>query len=352
MTRLSDRQLRRARASAHWLTGRVRRGAPDVVRHLLAVQAQDIGSAPLGLRARATGLTAADVAAARHDRSVVRAWGPRGTLHLIAREDLGWLTSLVRRTSVTHVMTRLRQEGITGEVADLLSATEVALAGQGPLTKAQVGTRLARRGVDAHGQAIVYLAFLACLHGRAVLGPDAGNKPTYVHAADWLGDVIRPERDADRALAELARRYLVARGPAGPEDLAAWTKLPLRDARSAFRLAADDLREVETSTGPMWCLRRPAPGRAAPLRLLPAFDEYLLSWRDRGLVLPERYAKRVCPGGGVIRPVVVVDGTVVGTWRQGTGAVELFGDAPAGALRRETADAARFLAAPKGTAVA
>lgn len=360
MTKPTDTDLRRARAAAQLLgPARTRRSAADVVSWMLAVQAQDIRSVPLALRARARDLTAARITAAREDGSIVRTWGPRGTLHLVARDDLGWLTPLVLRPWHTHAMTRLRQEGITGTPATLVRAVERALAGQGPLTKQRLAARLAEQGQEAHGQGIVYLAFLAGIVGRAVLGPDQANRPTYVHAADWLGSEIMLEPDHDRALAELAVRYLRAHGPAGPEDLAAWTRLPLRDARAAFRLAAargagqtpgraaaEGLVEVEHGGSPLWRLRRPARSPAPPGRLvlLPAFDEYLLGWRDRSLVLPPAYAKRVVPGGGMVKPAVVVDGTVVGTWSQTTRQVEWFETSePAGDVSLETEDVDRFL---------
>ena len=346
MKRFTDLRLRRARAGAQLLGAQPRRPVPDLVAYLLAVQAQDIGAAPLALWARTRRLAAAEVTAARADGSIVRTWGPRGTLHLVPREDLGWLVPLTLRPSLTRVMTRLGQEGISGEPADLARRTTRALAGQGPLTKRQLAERLAGQGVPARGQGIVYLAVLAAVHGTAVLGPDAGHTPTYVHAEDWLGAPVRSERNRDRALAELASRYLRSRGPAAPEDLAVWSGLPLGETRRAFALAGADLTEVAHGDRPLWQLgtAAAAPTRTAPLRLLPAFDEYLLSWRGRGLVLPEPYAKRVFPGGGMLKPVVVVDGVVVGTWSPGTGATQLFGAAPADALRAMTEDAGRFLA--------
>jgi Winged helix DNA-binding domain len=331
--------VRRARVAAQLLHRPRRVSVPDLVRRLLAVQAQDIAATPLALRARSPGLAAADVAAARADASVVRTWGPRGTLHLIAPDDLAWLLPLTVATSVTQAMTRLRQEGVTGSTEDLVRIAGRALAGRGPLTKAAFAARLATLGCPATGQGIVYMAYLAALHGLAVLGPDQGNKPTYVHTADWLGAPLAFEQDRDRGLAELARRYLRAHAPAAPEDLAAWAKVPMRDATKAFSLAADDL----VAKGPLWTLRRSAARAVTTgVVLVPAFDEYLLGWKDRSFALPAEYAKRIAPGGGIIHPAILDDGVVIGTWRR-TG-TEPFQDTDAEALRRETQDLVRFAA--------
>ena len=109
-----------------------------------------------------------------------------------------------------------------------------------------------------------------------------------------------PEVDRDRALAELARRYLAAHAPASDRDLAAWAGLPLRDARAGLR--ALDAPPPEPAAEPV------------PPRLLPAFDPYLLGWKDRAFAVPKRLARRVHPGGGMIRATATVDGVAVGDW--------------------------------------
>jgi hypothetical protein len=321
--------------------------APDVVARLLALQAQDIGAAPLALRARARGLTPDRVAAARSDGSVVRAWGPRGTLHLMTPDDLAWLLPLLGPGWTNQAMRRLAQEQVAGTPDKLIRLTERALAGQGPLTKQALGDRLGSLGVQVGGQGIVYLAFLAASRGKVVLGPDQANRPTYVRTADWLGRDLTAEWDRDRVLAELARRYLRAHTPAAPEDLATWSGLPLRDARAAWALIGDELTEIIHDDGPLW---RPRRGTARPTEvavvLVPAFDEYLLGWRDRSLTLSPAHAKRIAPGGGIIHPAIVGDGRVVGTWRvtrQSSVTTDLFGQVDAETLRTEVDDVTRFM---------
>jgi len=351
MPTLSDDDVRRARVAAQLLhrPGRPRPAVADLVARLLAVQAQDIAAAPLALRARGRGLTAADVTAAREDRSVVRAWGPRGTLHLIAADDLAWLTAVVGPSGTNGAMRRLKQEGVAGTPSELVRIAERALAGQGPLTKGQLGDRLAALGCPAKGQGIVYMAFLAAAGGTVVLGPDRANKPTYVSVADWLGRELRPEADRDKALSELARRYLRAHAPAGPEDLAAWAGLPLRDARPAWAAIADELTEINHDGRPLWRPRRGAPKPAqVAVALLPAFDEYLLGWRDRTLILEDAHSRKIFPGGGILHPSVMAGGRLVGRWRlnrEGAVGVDIFDAADAvdaAALRAEEEDIARF----------
>ncbi|MFD9943473.1 winged helix DNA-binding domain-containing protein [Nonomuraea sp. NPDC059023] len=298
------------------------RGAGEVVRHLLAVQAQDVGAAQLALRARSATVTPAEIDAAVERREIVRAWGPRGTLHYIHHDDLAWLLALTSRR--TGSLLRLSQEGVRGD--DLLPLIEGALYGQGPLTKAELETRLGGR---ARGQGIVHLVGLAASHGLAVLGPLRGGKPTYVHAADWLGGPIVFEPDRDKALAELAVRYRRSHIPAEPEDLAAWAGVAVGEARLGWKATSAPARE-ETA------------GRV--VRLLPAFDELLMGWKSRDPILAPEHARKVFPGGGILRPSVLVDGRVRGTWtRKGSAvAVEPFDELPP--LDDEIADVRRFLA--------
>ncbi|GAB3661015.1 winged helix DNA-binding domain-containing protein [Actinocorallia lasiicapitis] len=308
----------RDRAVAQLLDRPAGLGVLEIVRHLLAVQAQDVAAYPLAFRARAEGLRAADVAAAKEDRSVVRLWGPRGTLHLAAAEDLGWLHPLLR-PSATGSLRRLRELGVARTEAEAVSAVDRALAGRGPVGKAELGELL---GVE--GQAIVHHAALGARAGLVVLGPDTAGKATYVHAADWLGAPLPTEVDEDRALTELATRYRRAHGPSTPEDLAVWSGVSLGKARRGWR----------DSSAP------PARECAPFVRLVPAFDEYLLGWKDRGLA-PE-HRKAVHPGGGMIRASVIVDGRIAGTWRGS--AAEPFPGEPIDpdALEKEFRDVERF----------
>lgn len=299
--------------------------AGEIVRHLAAMQAQDVPSALLAFRARSATLTRQDVEAAVTSREIVRTWGPRGTLHFAHADDLPWLHALTARA--TNTLRRLHEEGVTGD--DLLGLIAGALEGQGPLTKADLEERLAGR---ATGQGVVHLVGLAAHHGLAVLGPLRAGKPTYVHAADWLGAPITPEPDRDRALKELGTRYRRAHRPAEPEDLAAWSGLPLGEARTAWRLSA-------APPPPAFAEEEPVA------RLAPAFDEYLMGWRSRDPILAAEHARKVFPGGGVLRPVVLVGGVIRGVWgRKGARAsVEPFDELPDGLLDAEIADVRRFL---------
>jgi hypothetical protein len=209
---------------------------------------------------------------------------------------------------------------------------------------AEIVEQLAARGIRLAGQARPHLLHLAALQGLICYGPDRGRDTTYVLAADW----IKPSRPlpAEMARAELARRYLAGYAPAAPQDFSAWSGLPLSDARAAWGPIASQLVEVETAGAPSWLLktqarwRSQATARHPGVRLLPGYDPYLLGYRSRALMVAAPYAKRIYPGGGLLRPTLLVDGRAAGTWRlkrqagRGEVRVEPFADLAA-AVRRE-----------------
>ncbi len=160
---------------------------------------------------------------------------------------------------------------------------------------------------------------------------------------DWLDAAERPP-DRDAALAELARRYLRGHGPATEADLATWSGLPLRDARAGL---AAITAELEHEGALLDLIRRPPVPKRLPPRLLGAFDPYLLGWCDRGFAVAPEHARRVHPGGGILRATALANGRAVGTWarRRGKVVLEPFEPLPdrvAAAFQREARDIARF----------
>jgi len=352
MARASDpERVRRARFAAQLLGSGAATKPDQVARQMLALQAQDLRAARLAMRARSRGLTAAGVDAALNERRLVIGWLCRGTLHLVACEDYGWLLALTAPTQRRNVERRLAQLGYQGARSGrAVRVIEQALE-DGPQTRAALRERLARRGLDGDGQALVHLLFRSALNGTSVRGPLAGGAQTFVLCRDWLGAVAPAQVSGaarSLALAELARRYLRGRGPAAPVDLAWWAGLPLADARAGFAAIAGELRELGDGNAELAAPSRRAPAPRA--RLLGAFDEFVLSWRDAAFSVPEQQLRRVRDGGW-IRPVALVGGRAAGVWKAPRSgrrlALEIDYWQPPGrddaeALAVEAADVARF----------
>lgn len=358
---LSAAATRALRLRAQRLTGPRARDVERLVGALGGVQAQDPVAAALALRARSRGLDQRAVERARDDdRSVVWTWAMRGTLHLVATADVGWILGLLGPIFAAAGRRRREALGLDEELCErALAALREILADAGPLTRDELVRRLAGRGVaiDASGQAPAHLVAYAALLGVVCrVGPVASTGgPRYALLEDWLGAALAPV-EADRALGELARRYLGAHGPATAADFATWSGIGLRRARRGLELVARELRAVDGPSGPAWMLaaaaQRPPRAVRPHAALLGHFDPYLLGYARRDLVLDHRFAGRIQTGGGFIQPAVLVDGRVVGTWRRQRSGDRLdvvpepFEELPEAALpslQREAADVARFL---------
>lgn len=327
------------------------------------MQAQVLSAAALGMRARSTGLSAASVNRALTDeRSIVRTWLMRGTLHVVAAEDVRWLRHLLGPVFARAGATRHAQLGLDDDLkARGVAAIREILTSTGPLTRYELVDRLRSRQVvlDPKTQAPIHLIALAALQGILCLGPDRDDgDSTYVLLDDWVPRVRMPSRET--ALAELARRYVAAYGPASVEDLTAWSGLSMIDARSAVSGARSGLAEVMIQGRPGFVLKHRLKLDAKPLktdvRLLPAFDTYLLGYRRRDLAVPLPLQLRLQRGGGWLHPAVVVNGRAVAAWslpksgsRNGQVTIEPFGPirpAVQAGVEREVDDIGRFLDLP------
>jgi hypothetical protein len=285
---------------AQWLADRPHATVAEVAAHMIGLQAQDTAAVRLAVRARSTGTAAEDVRRASADGSVVRTWLMRNTLHMVAATDVRWLLSIFGPRNRAGGARRRAELGLDETtLARALPALKEILARESPLSRADLVRRLADHGVliDPRGQAPAHLVAYAAASGVLCRGPDLDrDEPGYVLLDEWVPPTTVP--DPEEALVTLAGRYLHAYAPASLADFAAWSGLPMGTARHAFLLA-------ESPPEP------PFSGPQPAARLLGAFDNYLLAYRD---VLDRRYAARIKPGGGIIHPAVIVDGQVVGRW--------------------------------------
>jgi Winged helix DNA-binding domain len=294
------------------------RDPAEVARAIAGAQAQDIYAGPLTFRSRTRRLTLADIDRARtEERSLLRTWVMRMTVHLIPADSAGWMLPIFEPGIEKWSRRRLEQLGMAaGDVEKALRVTRRTLERDGPVTRPELRERIAGAGVELNQQTGLHIALLAVTSGLACMGPDRGRMTCLALREDWLGEMPRFDRDA--ALAELARRYLGAFGPATEDDFAYWSGLPLGEVRRGLRSIAGGIEEARLGDQALLSLRkgRLRLPREGQVRMLGAFDTYMLGYRDRGFAVPEHALAAVkAGGGGWIRPVIVQDGRVIGGWR-------------------------------------
>ncbi len=319
---------------------------------MLALQGQDLPGVKWSVGLRHAGATEARVDAAFDAGDIVRSWPLRGTLHLVAAEDLRWLLDLTAPRAIAAAAGRRAALGLAAD--DLERArgvVEAALAGRRVLARDDLLAVIEAAGIPVGGQRGYHLLWHLALAGVLVLGPTDGRQQSFSLLEEWVPNARRRERD--EALAELALRFFRSHGPATAADLARWSGLPLADVRRGIAAGAAGIASLELDgvahhlapealdAGPSAAASAAtssATPSAARVHLLPGFDEYVLGYADRAAILAPEHHDAVVPGGnGMFRPTIVVDGEVVGTWAKSVRrgeilvAAEPFGRLPAGA---------------------
>jgi hypothetical protein len=302
------------RLHSQLLTTNARRTPHDVVSHLGAVQAQDYLGALWAVGTRMQTATESDVEAALTERSIVRCWPMRGTLHFVAAEDARWMLELLAPRVLTRHRPRLQRE------FDLDPKTlrrcgrlvEKALAGGHALTRQELYEVLEERGITTGDSRGLHILFALAHESLICFGARRGTQQTFVLLDEWL-PAAKP-KPREEALAELARRYFGGHGPATLADFGWWSGLTAKEAKEAIALT--ELQQEVVDEEPMWFASVPDVSSLSATRLLPPFDEYTVAYKDRSEIVDSAFAKQVNAGGGMINAVVVIDGQVTGNWKR------------------------------------
>jgi hypothetical protein len=309
------------------------------------VQAQDYRGGLWAVGIRMESATEASIERAIEDRSIVRTWPMRGTLHLVAAEDVRWLLPLLTPRMVARAAGRVRQLGLAP--SDFLRARkllEKALRGR-QLARNEVYALFASGGVVPDGQRGIHILWQLAQERVICFGPRKGTQPTFVLLDEWL-PASKP-RPREEAIAELARRYFEGHGPATVADFAWWSGLPVGQAKAGLEPVKDRLACQESRGQAYWGPAvPPSLARAAPTaHVLPPFDELLVAYTDRSASTDSAHARDVL---NLLRPTLVIKGQVVGTWtrlqdRQGVSIVpRWFSPQPSAALRALQAASKRY----------
>lgn len=299
----------------------------DVADALCGAHAQVLSAAEVSIGLRLPGGTRDDVRDALWvERSLVKTYGPRGTVHLLPTRDLpmwtGALSALPAARSPFTNDVQLSPEQTDEVVAAIAVALADAELTKDELTEAVVAAtgpwagELTMPAFQGFWPRWVQVISVAANRGALCFGANRGRKVTYTNPHRWLPE-LRPMQ-GQAALAELLRRYLRAYGPATPAHFARWFTVPKAWAAELFEAVELDQVEVDGTHG--WVLAGDTEAPATEprgVRLLPYFDAYQVASQPRELFFPGRAAERALAGGQAGNfPVLVVDGAVAGVWHQ------------------------------------
>lgn len=298
----------------------------EVVIRMGAVHAQVMSAAELQLWTRVQGLTPSDVQDALwKDRTLVKTWLLRGTLHLLATTDLPLYIGVLSTLKHFRRASWQKYYGVSlDELEAIIEGVRVTLTDSG-MTREQFASAI----VDKTGNPKLRELLLSgwgvllkpvAFQGYLCFGPSQGQNVTFVQPQHWIGE-WQP-LDSTQALKEFARRFLNTYGPATIDEFARWVGLEPSDAKRVFKSLADEIEEVEVEGWKAWMLttgsleKINAVDSHPTVRLLPNFDLYTLAVaRHSQYVLPEQHKGRVYRPQGWISPVVLVDGRIEGVWK-------------------------------------
>ena len=349
MRTLTLRELNRATLARQLLLRRHRLSVTQAIERVAGLQAQWPPSPYIGLWTRLDGFRAESLVRAVARRQVVKATLMRTTLHLVTARDYLGYGGIYRAARIRELE---RQVVALGESADFEEEGErlAAFAAEQPRSRPELLALLGRPKLTIGERAPWLVWYGLSAHAGLLNGPDASawrwhtGRATFVPARTWLG---ADGESGDTAAAHLVRSYLAAFGPASRADIAKWSGLARVHvdgglARLRLRTFADEHGRK------LYDLPRaalPAPDTAAPVRLLPRFDNLVLSHDDRRRVASDEHRALVIEGGEV-RPTFLVDGFVGGIWSLEGGHVRLEPFVSLSrSVRRELADEASRLEA-------
>ncbi|HSW78163.1 MAG TPA: winged helix DNA-binding domain-containing protein [Candidatus Chromulinivoraceae bacterium] len=314
---MTREDIARMRLSAQHITQSDFTTAEDVVRHLLALQAQDYPGALWSIALRSQNLTQRDVEQAIADRKIIRTWPMRGTLHFVAAEDARWMVNLLAPRAVASAAGRRKILEIDDDV--LAKSQEVisnALAGGKSLTRNALCDVLDQHGISTAGQRGIHIIHYFAEQTLLCFGPHEDKQPTFVLMDEWIAPT--PPRQKDEALAELAKRYFTSHGPASLKDFAGWSFMTMGNAKLGLELAKVSLIS-ETVDGIEYWFSSQLTSAPIQTYLLPGFDEFILGYKDRSASLAEMHSQHIVPGNnGMFLPTLVIDGQILGTWKRVT----------------------------------
>jgi hypothetical protein len=290
----------------------------EVVAWLGAVQAQDYLGALWAVGLRTPGATEQTIEQALAEKTIIRTWPMRGTIHFVAAADVRWMLELLAPRVVQRSRSRRAELGLDETI---IAASAKVLTGA-----LQGGKQLARNAIyELLEQANIATDSSRGLHilGRLAhdrllcFGARAGKQPTFALLDEWVPQAQSLPRD--EALATLAQRYLTGHGPATVQDFMWWSGLTTADAKAGLAAVAAQLEHTIIG-GQEYYFAQDLPHAAHKPRdafLLPPFDEFLVAYRDRSAALDPAYNQRIVPGGnGIFNPIIVIGGRVVGMWKR------------------------------------
>jgi len=306
-----------ARLTNQHIAGTKYTKAAELVQSMGAVQAQDYAMSKWGIGLRLRDAEESDIEKAIDKGTLIRTHVLRPTWHIVAATDIYWMLALSAAKIKAQMQTMNRQLELSEKLFTKSNGIIEKELGKGKhLPREALSLALEKEKIATRDTRLAHLLVRAELDGIICSGKTQGHKKTYAMLAERV-----PQKNLlnkEESLALLAKKYFASRGPATVEDFSWWSGLTLTDARRGLESIKKDLLCEKIAGSECWFghkMQTPVKP-AASVYLLPAFDEFIISYKDRSASLPAEHGKKALTGNGIFYPVIIVNGKVTGLWKR------------------------------------
>lgn len=289
----------------------------ELVGWMGAMQAQDYGMAKWAIGVRLPDATDQIIETAINKGEIIRTHILRPTWHFVSADDIYWMLALRAAPIKASLRPRHKQLGLSETViTESNQIMETVLRGGKHLTREELLPELTKAGIPIDENRASHLLVRAELDGLVCSGATKGGKLTYALLEERVPKTNLPTRE--EALARLAKKYFSSHGPATLQDFTWWSGLSVNDASHALEMVKFELQSETIEAQTYWLLKAQSfsPTNKAVVHLLPAFDEFIISYKDRRAALPFENFTKAVSNNGIFKPIVVVNGLVTGIWKR------------------------------------
>jgi hypothetical protein len=289
----------------------------QIVSWMGAMQAQDYIMAKWAIGVRLINTSEKIIEEAIDKGEILRTHVLRPTWHFVSPDDIYWMTKLTAAKIKTSLKSRHKQLEITDSILKKsIGIIEKEMADGVSMSRNELAQKFHEKGIKTDENRLSHILFCAEFEGVICSGPIKENRPTY----SLLSYRVPKRKDLgrDESLAELAKRYFTSHAPATIQDFSWWSNLSLTEIKRAVETVKSDFSTEETDTG-KYLLPDSFSWDKIPkssVHLLPAYDEFLISYRDRSHSLHATHNKRTISSNGIFFPIVVINGQVAGVWQR------------------------------------
>jgi len=305
------------RLSSQQLATTTFKSAKELVAFMGAMQAQDYAMAKWAIGVRLPQTTDKLVQEAIDKGEILRTHVMRPTWHFVAADDVSWMIELTAPRIRALLKSRQAELGLSETIiAKSFSVMEKTMTGDNHLTRDQLHAELGKVKIATDENRLSHLMMYAELDGIVCSGITKDNKQTYA----LLEERVKKKKKftKEEGLAELVKRYFSSHGPANIADFVWWSGLSMTDARNGLELVKSNFHSQTIDSETYWFSDAfvATQKNKQQVHLLPAFDEFIISYKKRAASLPAEHHVKAVSSNGIFRPTIVINGKVTGLWKR------------------------------------